>query len=280
MSKDYNTLCEEYVESLDRDVDTGEIDELEKRISELEDERAEYIQEYGEDDVLVERVDDELDELKQKLEDIKQAASQTEQLKEKVLKRTASEFIAEDSFITEESLEALNHAFTGNRASTLLIEDEEITPETELEGNIRHISHTIRKLAMAKLDTDDGLKDSWESIDDSTKYEPMIIVAGAQKPLTPSQVAEKMEEQVDCGTVGTRLRNSIHQLDFTPYHRVDGDYMLSTIGDVMIQEYEGEIDSNNDPDSSSETESTEESGQEESENDLQVTLDSTSKDND
>jgi hypothetical protein len=50
-----------------------------------------------------------------------------------------------------------------------------------------------------------------------------------------------MDEDVGSGTVGNRLRDAIHYLDYTPYHRVEGDYTLSTVGEFMVQEYSGDI---------------------------------------
>lgn len=241
MSDEYIQLCRDYLDSLDKDIDEEELEELEARIGELEEEREEYLESYGEDDVLVERVEEEINELQSQLEDIQNAVSRADELRDKVLEKTTSQFIAEGKYLDEDVLEALNHALTNKREATLRIEDWEITPDVEIEEGVRRISHVIRKLALARSEGDTDLEESWESIEGSTKHEPFLVLAEAGEALSPSAVAEQIDEDVDTSTMGTRLRNTIHQLEYTPYHRIEGDYMVSTVGEVMSREYGGEL---------------------------------------
>ena len=275
MSEDYIQMCRDYLGSLDEDVDQEEIDEIEAEIAELEDEREEYLENYGEDDVLVERVDEELGDLRARLDKKEEALSRTGELRDKLLEETTSQFIAEGEYLDEDVLEALNHALTNKRDPTLLIEDWEISPEATLDEGVRRISHVVRKLALARSDDDDDLEESWESIEGSTKHEPLLIVAEAGKALSPSEVAERIEEDVDSSTVGTRLRNTIHQVEYTPYHRIEGDYALSTVGEVMIREYGGGLLEETEIDDEDNVEQ-----EEKDENEKQATLDATSENDD
>jgi hypothetical protein len=237
MSETFTELCQRYLDALDADVDQQRIEELDEEIADLQDERSGYIEDYGEDDVLVQRVDEELDDLQAEKTELEGAVDQVAELQESVLERIASEFIADEEFLTEPSLEALNHIFTDSPEPKLLIEDWEVHTDADLEEHIRPITDYIRKLAMGMLGTNDAMKELWENIEGTKKYEPFIIVAQADEPLSPSQVADRMDEDIESDTVGTRFRNAIHQFEYHPYHRVEGDYTLSTVGKFIFHEY-------------------------------------------
>lgn len=243
MSENFNDLCERYIEAIDAEIDVGRLDEIKAEIAELHDEREEFVEDYGEDDVLVKRVDDEIDELVEEKEEIEEALDQSDELEAKILKMTSSEFIAEDSYITRASLEALNHIFTGARKPELLIEDWVVTEDIELDSNVRTITDYIRKLAMARLGANESLRDSWSGIEGGKRLKPFLTVAEADTPLGPSEVAERVGNDMDRQTAGNRLRDAIHYANYSPYHRVDGDYTLSTVGEFMYREfYDGESD--------------------------------------
>lgn len=276
MSEDFIDRCERYLKSIDKEVNEAEIEELENRVADLEEEREEYLEEYGEDDVLVERVDDELEKLRNELDSKRRELNQTDELAEKVLEHTASEFIAEGQFLDESSLAAINHSLTGNRESMLLIGDQKITSDTEIEGNVRRVSHIVRKLALAKLGKDDDIKDSWKSVEGGKRHEPFLVVATAEAPLSTSEITERIDEDASKGTVGGRLRDSVNKIEYPPYNRVDGNYRLSTIGEVMFQEFEDEIEQ----ETSAEEPETIEGGREESKSEQQITLNSTAEKDD
>jgi len=240
MSENFNDLCGQYLEALDSEIDAERLDELEEELVELEGERDKFVEDYGEDDVLIERVDDEIDELVSEKEDIEGAVDQVDELETKILETVSSGFIAEDSYITETTLEALNHISIGTRESELLIEDWVVTPDVELDSNVRTVTDYIRKLALAKLGTDDSLQKTWSGIEGGKRLDPFLTVARADNPLSPSEVAERIGDGMERQTAGNRLRDAIHYADYSPYHRVDGDYTLSTVGEFMFREfYEG-----------------------------------------
>lgn len=236
----FQDLCQRYLNALDADVDEERCKELKEEIEELEEEREGYGEDYGEDDVLVEKVDKELEELRSELNETEAAVDQTENLEASILNRTISEFIAGGEYLSDECLEALNHIFTGKRDPELLIRDQVVDADSELEGNVRAISDSIRKIAMANLGTNDSIETTWENIKSGKKLEPFLIVAKAEEPLSPTQIAECLEEDVDSNTVGTRLRNAIHGFNYIPYHRIEGEYRLSTIGQFIFREYPGQ----------------------------------------
>lgn len=253
MSDNFNELCDRYIEALDSEIDVERLDELEEDIAELEEEREQFVEDYGEDDVLVERVDDEIEELVSEKEEIEGAVDQVDELEAKILERVSSGFIAEDSYITETTLEALNHIFTGSRESELLIEDWVVTPDGELDSNVRTITDYIRKLSLAKLGTDDSLRKTWSGIEGGKRLDPFLTVARADTPLSPSEVAERIGDGMERQTAGNRLRDAIHHADYSPYHRVDGDYTLSTVGKFMYRKF---YDSKEDKEFDSEEDST------------------------
>lgn len=243
MSENFNDLCEQYLEALDSEIDVQRLDELEEEIAELEEERDQFVEDYGEDDVLVERVDDEIDGLMSEKDEIEGTVDQVDELETTILETVSSEFIAEDSYITESTIEALNHIFTGSRESELLVEDRVVTPDVELDSNVRTITDYIRKLALAKLRKDDSLQKTWSGIEGGKRLAPFSTVARADTPLSPSEVAERIGDGMERQTAGNRLRDAIHHADYSPYHRVDGDYTLSTVGEFMYRAfYEGETD--------------------------------------
>ncbi|PSQ26288.1 hypothetical protein BRD03_10750 [Halobacteriales archaeon QS_9_68_17] len=237
MSENFNDLCEQYLGALNSEIDIERLDELEEEIAELEKERAKFVEDYGEDDVLVERVGNEIDELVSEKEGIEGAVDQVDELETKILETVSSGFIAENSYITERTLEALNHIFTGAQESELLIEDWAVTPDVELDSNVRTVTDYIRKLALAKLGTDDSLQKTWSGIEGGKRFDPFLMVARADTPMSPSVVAERIGDDMERQTAGNRLRDAIHHADYSPYHRVDGDYTLSTVGEFMFREF-------------------------------------------
>jgi myosin heavy subunit len=241
MSEDFDKLCEEYLSALDSDVDEERLSSLQSEISDLKDEKDQYISDYGEEDVLVERVTEEIEELEKEKEEYAGALNETEELKEQILNRTKENYVATGEYTKEPSLEALNHIFTGSRDPLLQIEDWTITPEMDLEEGLRQCSDYIRKMALAKLDQDDTLLDTFEKIEGTKKYEPFILLAEADKSLSPSQVADRLDEDVETDTVGTRFRNAIHGLEYNPYHRKEGDYTLSTVGELIYELYSDDV---------------------------------------
>ena len=241
MNENFNDLCEQYLEALDSEIDVDILDELEEEIAELEEERDQFIEDYGEGDVLIERVADEIDELVSEKEEIEGAVDQVDEMEVKILETVSSGFIAEDSYITETTLESLNHIFTGARESELLIEDWVVTPDVELDSDVRTVTDYIRKLALAKLGTDDSLQKTWSGIEGGKRLDPFLTVSRADTPLSPSEVAERIGDGIERQTAGNRLRDAIHHADYSPYHRVDGDYTLSAVGEFMFREfYDGE----------------------------------------
>jgi hypothetical protein len=237
MNESFTELCQQYLDALDADVDQQRIEELDEEIADLQEERAGYIEDYGEDDVLVQRVDEELNELQTEKEELESVVDQVAELETKILETSSSGFIAENSYITETTLEALNHVFTASRESELLIEDWVVTPDAELDSNVRTITDYVRKLALAKLERDDSILKTWEGIEGGKRLDPFLTVARADTPLSPSQVAERIGDGMEGQTAGNRLRDAIHHADYSPYHRVDGDYTLSTVGKFMYREY-------------------------------------------
>jgi hypothetical protein len=112
-----------------------------------------------------------------------------------------------------------------------------VVGEDEFDEEVLEVSDYVRKIAMAKLGTNDSIRESWENIAGGKKLGPFLTVAASEEPLSPAQVSERMDDDVDSGTIGNRLRDAIHYLNYTPYHRVDGDYTLSTVGQFMFLEY-------------------------------------------
>lgn len=234
--EDFRELCNRYLKSLDADVDEERRRSLQTRISELEEEREDFLQDYGEDDVLVHRLDEQIESLRSEFKNIQDVISQSEELEETILQRTSSEYIAEGEYLSDEVLEALNHICTGSRKPQLLIKDW-VVGEDEFEEDVLDVSDYTRKIAMAKLGSNDSIRESWKNIAGGKKLSAFVTVARSEEPLSPAQVAERMEENVDSNTAGTRLRNAIHGTEYTPYHRIDGDYTLSTVGQFMFREY-------------------------------------------
>lgn len=148
----------------------------------------------------------------------------------------------DDEWLQSPVLEALNRALVGVDSSSLIIEEREITAETDVgdiaEATRFDIIDIVRQLTLDKLGESSDVRDWWNSLEGTTKERPFRIVA-EMDGATPDDVLERLDdEDLTREAVRGRLKNAT-QKDVNPYVRRDGVYHLSTVGEYFSTEYAG-----------------------------------------
>ena len=234
---DITELAEDYLDAVDSE--TKEDDgSLHSELNDLREERGELVEEYGEDDILVQDIDEDIAEIENRLSEVKQTKEKEDELRSEILERMSSEYVAKDDWLSTEVIEATNHALLGDRKETLRVEDKLLEEGAELEEKLREISHAVRQIAKSEMGEDSKVDETWGSIQGTKKEEPFRIVATSEEEITSEEVSERVEEDIDKSTANNRLKSAIHQTPISPYHRDgSGKYSLSTAGKYIADEY-------------------------------------------
>lgn len=232
-------LAEEYLSAQEQETSPEELEEAKAHLTELQERYERFENDYAESDPATQQLAERISETEERIAELEEAQRIPEELKEQILEE-ATGFMLTEEWLDPDVIEALNLALIGERDSTLVIEEIEISgPDDvdDLDDITRFdIIDVVRKLALDKLGRTNEIEEVWGSISDTTKEEPFEIVAQLGRA-TPDEVVEHVDEDdVDRETISNRLRNAT-RLQINPYFREDGVYQLSTAGRHLTQRY-------------------------------------------
>jgi len=234
---DITELAEDYLDAIDSE--TKEDDEsLRSELNDLREERKELVEEYGEDDILVQDIDEEIEELEDRLSEVEQTKEKEGEFRSEILERISSEYIAKGDWLSTRVIKATNHILLGAKDETLRVEDEVIKEGAEFKEDLRELSHAMRQIAKSEAEGSSKVDETWESIQGTTREEPFRLVATAEGGITSEEVSERVEEDIKTSKANNRLKNAIHHTPVSPYHRDgSGNYSLSTAGEYIANKY-------------------------------------------
>lgn len=242
-------LAEQYIESSGNSVQQ-EISELKEEIENLKEEKQEYPG-LAEDDPLIQELNEEIQDKKSKLEGLEEEIQNSESLEEEFLDMTWARLSI--SNMDETVCRALNLALLGMEDNQIRAKGHLLPEDSgELSGKeARKCIYQIKMLAKDKVEGAEVVQNMWDSFGSSVKYEPFKLIAASEGGMTPEQVADKLEEETK--TINNRMYNPRHQQPLDPYHKEDGKYKLSIVGEYLWKAY-----STDESDISEETGGTEE----------------------
>jgi len=263
-------LAEAYFESLERRTDESEYNDAKERLEGLQERLEKFKDAYGESDQVTEELRQKVQSAEARVEEINQERREPEEIERELLE-AATEFVLNEEWLQQESIKALNRVLIGSSDSYLRIEEVEIAgfeDAEDLDELARYdIIDIVRKVALSKLGRSDDIQRVWESIEGTAK-EGAFRVVGEKGGASTSDVIEYLDEDIEKGVARNRLKNAVHQLDINPYHRENGTYYLSTVGQYIASEF---ANTENYSRNKSKESDSEESG-ETAENDGQTTL--------
>lgn len=77
----------------------------------------------------------------------------------------------------------------------------------------------------------------WESLDGTRQHQILEVLAESTAPLGPSKIAERLDEDdIDGRHISATVSNA-RDRKHHPFHRTDGDYQLSLIGELLWREF-------------------------------------------
>jgi hypothetical protein len=241
--KDPVELADAYLEALESKTDGARYEEARDRRDALQERLGQFEKKYGDSDPATQELREKVEAAGSRVAEIEQERQKPEEAERELLE-AATGFMLNDEWLQPVVIKALNRALIGNVSKSLLIEEIEFQSPDDaevIEDVDRYdVIDVVRGLAMDKLGDSEDARDVWRSIEGSTKEDPFRAVAELGTADTKT-VVEMLDEDVDSGTVNNRLRNAVHHLDISPYHRDDGTYQLSTVGKYIAVEYAGVV---------------------------------------
>lgn len=237
--EDIISLAEEYLELVARreEDSEGEADpeELNRFREEIEDWERE-IEGLNEDDELYEIAVEEMESIEGKLAEREREDTRRDNVRQHFLERASSEFVARGDWLHPSVIRAITHAVIGEEREEILLDDYRL-PDEELENRVVFdLSKNVRSLVSERLGSD-RMAQLWESLEGTRQHQILEVLAQSTAPLGPSQIAERLdEEDIDRRHISATLSNARDQ-QCHPFHRTDGDYRLSLIGEFLWREF-------------------------------------------
>jgi hypothetical protein len=233
------SLAEEYLSAQEQETSPEDLEEAKTHLTKLQERYERFEKDYAESDPATQQLAERISETEERIAELEEAQRIPEELKEQILEE-ATGFMLTAEWLDPDVIEALNLALIGERDSTLVIEEIEISgPDDvdDLDDITRFdIIDVVRKLGLDKLERTGEIEEVWGSIADTTKEEPFEIVAQLGRA-TPDEVVERVDDDdVDRETIRNRLKNAT-RLQINPYFREDGVYQLSTAGKHLAKRY-------------------------------------------
>lgn len=234
-------LAEAYSEALESQADGNEYDAARENLNALKTRLERFEESYGDSDPATEKLREKVQSAEDEVADLEQQRRKPEE-QERELVEAARGFMLDDEWLQPDVIVALNLALVGSPHTTLRVDDFELAEPEDAESlddvTRFDIIDVVRKLALDKLGEGDEIKSIWQSIQGTTKegaFRVVVEMGGA----TSNDVMEAVDEDIDRKVAENRLNNAVYQLDISPYHREDGTFSLSTVGQYIALEYAG-----------------------------------------
>lgn len=255
ISEDIVELAEEYLdlivgEEADTKSDKRDLEELKEEIDQWNRE----LESLDEDDELYAIGVEERDNLKRRIEERNQTEKRREQIRQKLLERTASEFVARDQWLDASVIKAITHELLGEAREEVLV-DEYRLPGAELDNkSLFAVSRNIRAAASHANSSDERISNLWDSIDGTRQYPIVEVLFDSAELLGPSGIADEIQdEDRDRRHIGDALGKMMDR-QYHPYFRGDDGYALSLVGEYVWKAFGPDVKEDSEESSSEEGE--------------------------
>lgn len=237
---DINQMAQDYLASVDKEIDEERKAELEKSIKEGQERHERLVQEHGESHNLAQKAEEIIEGRQDELQQLEEVEAQYDTAREEFLQKVADDLELNEQWAQNEVTEAVTHALYGQRDSSYMLFGEEIQSLEDLEelDVFEKIDGAEVVLFLAKdaLGQTDHVKEQYQRLESSKSFSAFQLL-GEHGSLSPEEVAEKVGEKK--GTVNNWLKNPINKWDrLIPFYRpAIGQYGLSTTGRYFYEQY-------------------------------------------
>lgn len=236
-------LADEYLdlvvgEDTDTKSDDEDIEELKEEVERWEKE----LETLDEDDELYAIGVEERDNLKRRIDEHNQTEKHRERIRQGLLERTASEFVAREKWLEAPVIKAITHELLEETRGEILV-DEYRLPAAELDNkSLFTVSRNIRAAASHATNSDDRISNLWDSIDGTRQYPIVEVLFNSANLLGPSAIADEIQdEDRDRRHIGDALGKMMDR-QYHPYYRGDDGYTLSLVGEYVWKEFGPDIE--------------------------------------
>lgn len=257
LPEDIVSLAEEYLklvarreEDLGGEADLKELDRLRDEIEGWERE----IEDLDEDDDLYDIAIEEKESLQARFAEREQEDTHRERIRQHFLERAGLEFVARDDWLHPSVIRAITHVVINEEREEILLDDYRL-PDAELNNRaVFDLSQNVRALVSVRLGSD-RMSQLWESLEGTRQHQILEVLAGSTALLGPSKIAKRLaEDGIDRRHISATLSDA-RDRKHHPFHRTDGDYQLSLIGEFLWRKFgdgsDGEDDDSDDESSDS-----------------------------
>lgn len=238
--KDISQMAQEYLGSIDDEVDECLKEELNGKIEQGEEKYERLVQEHGKDHRLAKKAEEVLESRRSELSELEEREEQLGTAREEFLQEVANEFDLNERWLQTDIIEAVTHALVGKKELSYKLFGEEIQSLEDLEGldewDQIDRAEVVILLAKDSVGESEKVSEQWERLEDSKSYNAFEVLT-ENRSLTSGEAADILEE--DKGTVNNWLKNPINLWDrLIPFYRPQqGEYGLSTTGRYFHKHY-------------------------------------------
>jgi len=243
---DVRKAVEEYLSSLNNDVDESRKNELREDIEDGEERYERLVQEHGEEHKLVKKAKSVLESRREELRELEGIEEQLENIREDLLQKVADEFELSDQWLQSGAIEAVTHALYGRRDQSYKLFGVEIQSEDDLSDfddfEQIELAAVVALLGKDALGQTEKVREQYQRLEDSKSFAVFKVLCG-NGSMTSQEVAEHLDE--DTGTANNWLKSPLNFWDrLIPFYRPKkGEYDLSTTGQYFYKHYfDGEIE--------------------------------------
>lgn len=239
---DPESLAQEYLDALDQEIDDERRSELEDTREELKKRRKQYVQQHGEDSRIVQRVDQKIEDVEVKLEELKESAQKVDELRVQLLEATVDGFEFDSDWLSPTTLKGLTHALYEEKDTHLILDQTRIESPQDLADvddlDLLDMEHTLLVLIEDRLGNTDTVSERWKRFTDSKYHTPFLVVA-REGTAAPENVLTELGADANRKDAKNWLERPLYDWDdLVPYYRAGaGEFGLSTSGEYLAYHY-------------------------------------------
>jgi hypothetical protein len=220
-------------EETDTKADEQDLEEIKEEVEQWNRE----LESLDEDDELYAIGVEERDNLKRRIKERNQTEKRREQIRQELVERTASEFIARDQWLDTSVIKAITHELLGEAREEILVGEYRL-PGAELDNkSLFTVSRNIRATASHANSADERITNLWGSIDGTRQYPIVEVLFDSAELLGPSGIAEIIQdEDWDRRHIGDALGKMMDR-QYHPYFKGEDGYTLSLVGEYVWKEF-------------------------------------------
>lgn len=221
-------LAEAYIESQDGDDTTDDETEIEENLEYWE----EQVEEFEEGTPMYEMAVEERDNYREKYNKISEQNERRSELRDELLTRASSEFAPQGDWMNETVVSALTHAITGQQRNRILIGDHSLPGDADdlSKHEMVTVAKNVHAVAEDIVASDDSLDEVWEMMSTDKRYPITKILAEEKELVSIGGISAQLDDD-ETDNPGANLRYVLNSAEYYPYHREDGDWRLSLLGE-------------------------------------------------